>query len=46
MGDYSHDFYIKTNVLLLVVIFEKSENMSIGCYELYHFDYCNSPGLS
>ena len=42
----SHDYYIKTNVLLLVDVFDQSENMCLGCYGLYPFDYCNSPRLS
>ena len=45
MGDY-HDFYLKTDVLLLADVFEKSIGM---CWEYYGLDPCNyfsSPRLS
>ena len=45
MGDY-HDFYLKTNVLLLADVFEKFINT---CLEYYGLDPCHclsSPGLS
>ena len=45
MGDY-HDFYLKTDVLLLTDIFEKFISTCLEYYGLDCFHYFSSPGLS
>ena len=45
MGDY-HDFYLKTDVLLLTDIFEKFISTCLEYYELDCCHYFSSPGLS
>ena len=44
MGDY-HDFYLKTDVLLLANIFEKFINPGLEYYGLDPCHYFSSPGL-
>ena len=45
MGDY-HDFYLKTDVLLLADVFEKFINTCLEYYGLGSCHCFNSPGLS
>ena len=45
MGDY-HDFYLKTDVLLLADVFEEFINTCIDYYGLDPCHYFSSPGLS
>ena len=45
MGDY-HDFYLKTDVLLLADVFEKFINTRLKYYGLDPCHYFSSPGLS
>ena len=45
MGDYL-DLYLKTDVLLLVDLFEKFINMCLEYFELDPCHYFSSPGLS
>ena len=45
MGDY-HDFYLKTDVLLLADVFEKFVKTCLDYYGLNHCHYCSAPGLS
>ena len=45
MGDY-HDFYLKTDVLLLADVFEKFINTCLDYYGLDPCHYFSSPGLS
>ena len=45
MGDY-HELYLKTNVLLLAVVFEKFINTCLDYYGLDPCHYFSSPGLS
>ena len=45
MGDY-HDFYIKTDILLLADVFEKFINTFLEYYGWGHCHYFSSPGLS
>ena len=45
MGDYP-DLYLKTEVLLLVVVFEKFINTCLSYYGLEPCHYFSSPGLS
>ena len=44
MGDY-HDHYLKTDVLLLADVFEKSINTCSDYYGLDPCHYFSSPGL-
>ena len=45
VGDY-HDLYLKTDVLLLIDVFEKFINTCLDYYGLDPFHYFSSPGLS
>ena len=45
MGDY-HDFYLKTDVLLLADVFEKFISICLDYYGLDPCHYFSSPGLS
>ena len=45
MGDY-HNVYLKTDVLLLAVMFEKFTNKCLDYYGLDPCHYFSSPGLS
>ena len=45
VGDY-HDVYLKTDILLLAVIFEKFINICLDYYGLDPCHYFSSPGLS
>ena len=45
VGDY-HDLYLKTDVLLLVDVFEKFINTCLDYYKLDPCHYLSSPGLS
>ena len=45
MGDY-HELYLKTDVLLLVDVFENFFKHCLDYYRLYPFHYFSSPGLS
>ena len=45
MSDY-HDFYLKTDVLLLANVFEKFINTCLNYYGLDPCHYFSSPGLS
>ena len=45
MGEY-HDLYLKTDVLLLTDVFEKSINACLDYYGLEHCYYVSSPVLS
>lgn len=45
MGDY-HDYYLKSDVLLFPIIFEKFRNMPLWYYGLDPYQYFSSHGLS
>ena len=45
MGDY-HDLYLKTDIWLLIDVFEKFVNMCLEYYGLDTCHYFSSPGLS
>ena len=45
VGDY-HDFYLKTDVLLLADVFEKFIKTCLNYYGLDHCLYSSAPGLS
>ena len=45
MGDY-HDLYLKTDIWLLIDVFEKFINMCLEYYGLDTCHYFSSPGLS
>ena len=45
MGEY-HDLYLKTDVLLLVDVFQKFRNMCLEYYKLDPLHYISTPGFS
>ena len=45
MGDY-HDLYLKSDILLVAVVFENIRKTHLQYYKLDPCHYCTSPGLS
>ena len=45
MGQY-HDLYLKTDVLLLAVVFDNFRDLCLKCYKLDPAHYYTAPGLA
>ena len=45
MNDY-HDLFLKSEVLIIVAVFEKIRNSSLESYELCPSYYLNAPALT